>query len=53
MSSDSLLRHGSSALRYPEWQRPYEAGLLEVDPDKLAMCIKRRQRPRSTNGSSN
>ena len=40
MQSDSLLRHGSSALRYPEWQRPYEAALLEVDPDNLAMCIE-------------
>jgi len=24
------------SLRYPEWQRPYQAALLEGDPKKLA-----------------
>jgi hypothetical protein len=43
-SSDSRLRHSSShrsstALRYPEWQRPYQAGLLELDPKKLAQHV--------------
>jgi len=39
MSSDSLLRRSSTPLRllrYPEWQRPYHAALLELDPKKLA-----------------
>ena len=40
MSSDSLWRHSSFALRYPEWQRPYEAALLELDPNKLAKCVE-------------
>jgi hypothetical protein len=35
MPSDPLVRH-SSTLRYPEWQRPYQAALLELDPKKLA-----------------
>ncbi len=26
----------SSGLRYPEWQRPYQAAVLEVDSKKLA-----------------
>ena len=34
-ASHSLFRRSSSALRYPEWQRPYQAALLEVDPKKL------------------
>ena len=40
MSSHSLLRRNSTLLRYPEWQRPYQAALLECDPKKLAMCIE-------------
>jgi hypothetical protein len=42
-SSHSLSRsssHHSSTplrlLRYPDWQRPYQAALLSVDPKKLA-----------------
>ena len=37
-TSDSALSQSSfaPALRYPEWQRPYQAALLEVDPKKLA-----------------
>ena len=31
-----LLRHRSTALRYPEWQRLYQTALLEVDPKRLA-----------------
>jgi hypothetical protein len=43
-SSDSRLRHSSShrsstALRYPEWQRPYQAALFELDPKKLAQHV--------------
>jgi hypothetical protein len=34
--SDSLFDHRSSALRYPEWQVPYRAALLEFEPKKLA-----------------
>jgi hypothetical protein len=30
---------GSSALRYSEWQRPYQAALLEVDRRKLAKRV--------------
>jgi hypothetical protein len=33
---DPLLRHSSTTLRYPEWQRPYQAALLEVDPKRPA-----------------
>jgi hypothetical protein len=32
----SSLRRGPIALRYPEWQRPYQAALLELDPKKRA-----------------
>ena len=35
-ASDPLLRHSSTALGYPEWQRLYQAALLEVDPKRLA-----------------
>jgi hypothetical protein len=27
-------------LRFPDWQREYEAALLEVDPQKLAEWVK-------------
>ena len=37
---DPLVRRSSTLLRYPKWQRPYQAALLEVDPKKLAMCIE-------------
>jgi hypothetical protein len=40
MSSDSLWRHSSSTLRYPEWQRPFQDALLEVDPKKLDKCVE-------------
>ena len=48
MSSDSLvprslrprLRRSSTALRYPEWQRPYQAALLEVDPKRLSQRVE-------------
>ena len=40
MSSDSLWRHSSPALRYPEWQRPFQDALLEVDPEKRAKCVE-------------
>jgi hypothetical protein len=36
--SDPLVR-GSSTLRYPEWQRPYQAALLELNPEKLAKHV--------------
>jgi hypothetical protein len=47
MSSDSLvrrslhrrLRRSSTALRYPEWQRPYQEALFELSPKKLAKCV--------------
>jgi hypothetical protein len=35
-TSEFALPDSSSPLRYPEWQRPYRAVLLEVDPKKLA-----------------
>jgi hypothetical protein len=43
-SSDSRVRHsssrrGSTTLRYPQWQRPYQAALLELDPQKLAQHV--------------
>jgi hypothetical protein len=38
--SDSLFDHRSSALRYPEWQVPYRAALLEFDPKKLAKRVE-------------
>ena len=28
------------SLRYPEWQRPYQAALLEVDPKKLSQRVE-------------
>jgi len=43
MSSDPLarrrLRRSSTALRYPEWQRPYQEALSELNPMKLAKCV--------------
>jgi hypothetical protein len=43
MSSHSLLRRNSTPLRllrYPEWQRPYHAALLELDPKNLAKHVE-------------
>jgi hypothetical protein len=40
MSTDSIWRHSSFALRYPEWQRPFQDALLEVDPKKLDKCVE-------------
>ena len=40
MSSDSLWCHSSSALRYPEWQRPFQDALLELDSKKLDKCVE-------------
>jgi len=34
-ASDPLVRRSSTALRYPEWQRPYQAALLELDPKRV------------------
>jgi hypothetical protein len=34
------LRNSFLALRYPNWQRPYQVALYELDPKKLAMCIE-------------
>ena len=39
MSSDPRLRRSSPYLRYPEWQRPYQAALLELNPNKLAKHV--------------
>ncbi len=36
MSLDPHLRRSSPSLLYPEWHRPYQAALIEVDPKKLA-----------------
>jgi hypothetical protein len=38
-TSEFALSGGSSPLPYPEWQQPYHAALLEVDPKKLAERI--------------
>ena len=38
-TSEFALSGGSSHLPYPEWQQPYHAALLEVDPKKLAERI--------------
>jgi hypothetical protein len=38
-TSEFALPGGSSRLLYPEWQQPYHAALLEVDPKKLAERI--------------
>jgi hypothetical protein len=35
-TSEFPLPDSSSPLHYPEWQLPYQAALLEVDPKKLA-----------------
>ena len=43
MSSDPLVRRSPTPLRYPKWQRPYRAALLEVNPKKLANCQHSRQ----------
>jgi len=40
MSTDSLWRHSPFALRYPEWQRPFQDALLEVEPEKLTKCVE-------------
>jgi hypothetical protein len=28
-----------STFHFPEWQAPYEAALVETDPDKLQECV--------------
>jgi hypothetical protein len=41
-ASHSHLSSSSPALRllrYPDWQRPYQAALLELDPKKLAKHV--------------
>jgi hypothetical protein len=40
MSSDPRLRRSPTLLRYPEWQRPYQAALLELNPKKLAKHVE-------------
>jgi hypothetical protein len=43
-ASDSLRRSSSRRsspyLRYPDWQRPYQAALVEFDPKKLAKHVE-------------
>ena len=33
-----------SELRYPEWQKPYHAALLEPNPQKLAQRVSDAER---------
>jgi hypothetical protein len=38
-SPDGAPSHGKSDLRYPAWQREYQAALVEADPAKLFNLI--------------
>jgi hypothetical protein len=39
MSAPDPLRRSPTPLHYPEWQRPYQTALLELDPKSLAERI--------------
>jgi hypothetical protein len=35
----AFFRSGRAAMLDTNWQKLYEAAILEIDPDKLAICI--------------